>query len=241
MKWFFFICSLLSLIACQTTQKTTLKSSPAEKFDADYYVGLEKNIRRLHALSLGTFVAHTDPTNQSNQVWNVTGKDSVILYSRPIGDIGKNGYWILSYEFMTSLPNTPIYTSIKKIEQIERDSFRVLYYEYPNELTLSQVLDDTYLEENIILDQLQPRDKKTLFVRQTAAHFIGKSAIYVDKEAGCLRQNIYELTPKHYDVSFSFFDIETKRPLDKKKRPNLMIRRNISQKTLKKMAAAKDS
>lgn len=241
MKWLFFTSTLLFIVACQSTQKTSSKPNPEQKFDKEYYIGLEKNIRRLNALSLGTFVAHTDSTDQTNAVWNVTGKDSVILYSRPLGTVSKDGYWILSYEFMTSLPNTPIYTSIKKIEQIERDSFRILYYEYPKELTLAQVLDDTYLDENVILDQLQIRDKQTLFVRQTAAHFIGKSAIYEDKEAGCLRQNTYELTPKQYDVSFSFFDKNTNQLLDKKKRPNLMLRRNISQKALKKIAEAKGS
>jgi hypothetical protein len=238
MKWFLFFASLTLVVSCQTSEKATIKNS---KLEADYYVSLEKNIRRLYALSLGTFVAHVEPLINGNEVWKVSGKDSVILYSRPLGEVDKDGYWILSYEFMTSLPNTPIYSSIKQIEQIERDSFRILYYECPKDLTLSEVLDDKYIKNSIVLAKLKLKDKQTIFVRESASHFVGKSDRYEDKEAGCLRQNIYELTHEHYDVSFSFFDKNNGRLINKKKRPNFMVRRNISTKALAKIALPKDS
>lgn len=236
MKYLLLSCSLFLLIGCQSTKGT--EKSTKDIFSEGYYQDLEKNISRLHQLSLGTFVAHEDAVNTSQEVWNVSGgKDSVILYSIPLGDINKDGYWILNYEFMTSLPNTPIYTSIKQIKQIDRDSFAVWYYDCPNDLTLKKLLNADYIAETLDLDKLTAQNKKVTFVRQDAAHFIGKSVVYEDKEAGCLRQNQYTLSPKSYDVSVLFFDKTTKEPLkDKERRPNLMIRRKISTKTLSKIA-----
>jgi len=204
--------------------------------EEQYYIDLKKNILRLHQLSLGTFVAHAATKKELEEVWNVTGGDSVILYSVPLGDPLKDGYWILNYEFMTSLPNDPIYTSIKQYKQVDRDSFRVLYYRSPIELTLKSILKDGYLEKAIDLNKLKSRDKKVYYLRQSSAHFRGKSVVYEDKDCNCLRQNVYDITPKAYAVSSDFFDLKTKKKLDKSNRPNLMLRRLISKKELDKLA-----
>jgi len=200
--------------------------------DQSYYENFGNNIARLHQLMLGTFVAYS----LSEERWKVSEEDSVVLYSIPIGDITKQGYWIFSYEFMTSLPNNPIYTSIKQVRQIDRDTMEIFYYEVPSKFRLVDILKNNDLIKNIDVKKLVKTNKKTIYVRQSPTHFVGNSDLYEDKELKCLRQNSYDVSPSIYKVSTSFFSTKDKSPLKKENRPNLMLRRLMPDKLLLQIA-----
>lgn len=220
-----------------TTQSSPQNSTAPTVFEEAYYQDLEKNIVRLHHLMQGTFTVHTQSATRTT--WSVSDGDSVILCNVALGEPAKQGYWILSYEFMTSLPDQPIYTSIKQLVQLDRDTVDVYYYEsaHPLTLTLVDVLDYQRLVDRIDFDQLIKRDKRVRYVRQTSAHFIGQSLVYLDPDRDCLRQNSYDISPTFYQVNTNFYDKENSRKrLPIKQRPNLLVRRAIEARTLQKIA-----
>jgi len=229
------------LISCGFVPKSNLKKNieePPTIFEPAYYQDLGKNIKRLHHLMQGTFTAHKEGTSKKLESWNVSEGDSVILYNVPLGNIEKEGYWIYSYEFMTSLPNQPIYTSIKQINQVSRDTLEVLYYKTKKPITLKlrEVIDKSILNEKIQLDELVLRNKKVVYVKQSASQFVGYSKRYEDPQFDCLRQNKYDLSPNFYKVESAFFDKENHHELLLDKRPNLLVRRAIDFGILYKLA-----
>jgi hypothetical protein len=211
-----------------------METAAPSVFETAYYQALQKNIIRLHHLMQGTFTAYAE----NQDAWTVSEGDSVVLCNVPLGDPNKDGYWIYSYEFMTSLPDAPIYTSIKRLEQLSRDTIDVYYYhpKQPVDIQLDDVLNASKLNAKINLEQLVKRDKRVRYVRHSAANFIGKSLLYEDPDRHCLRQNSYDLSPKYYQVETTFYDKQDRRPLTIKKRPNLLVRRNIDFSLLKKLA-----
>jgi len=237
--WISGLLGLVFLASCATTNtKKAAKEQGATVFEAQYYQDLEKNIVRLHHLMQGTFTAHAKTKEEKMTTWKVSEGDSVILCNVPLGEVAKHGYWIFSYEFMTSLPDEPLYTSIKKLVQIDRDTVDVYYYESktPLDVTLADVLDNERLTALIDFDQLVKRDKWVRYVRQSSAHFVGQSKVYVDPDRNCLRQHTYDISPTLYQVNTNFYDKENTKRLDIKKRPNLLVRRSIEERTLSKIA-----
>lgn len=226
------------LVGCSTVSKTTSELSPTI-FEAQYYQDLQRNIVRLHHLMQGTFIAHKGGSDTDLESWTVSEGDSVVLYNVPLGDVDKDGYWMYSYEFMTSLPDQPIYTSIKEIKQLSRDTFDVLYYKPKTEmfLKLEDVLNTQILNEKINTDSLVLLEKKVRYVKKSMANFIGYSEQYEDKEHKCLRQNTYDVSPNFYKVKAAFYDKDTQTELAIKKRPNLLVRRDMSLKVLSEIAA----
>ncbi|WMX14063.1 MULTISPECIES: hypothetical protein [unclassified Aureispira] len=241
MRIVFLLLSFSILVGCGFVPKSSLKKQKEitpTVFESAYYQDLGRNIKRLHHLMQGTFIAHKEGHSKNLESWTVSEGDSVILYSVPLGEVEKHGYWLYSYEFMTSLPNKPIYTSIKQIKQISRDTLEVLYYETkePVEITLNEVLNKELLNGRIYLDNLILRDKKVVYVRKSASQFVGFSKVYEDEQFNCLRQNKYDLSPNYYKVETAFFDKENQEELLLKKRPNLLVRRAIDSKILNEIA-----
>lgn len=229
---------VLALASCATPSGTAKQKTqaPSTVFEHEYYQDLGKNINRLHHLMQGTFVAHHNTEGTRLTSWTVAEGDSVVLYITSLGDIEKHGYWTYSYEFMTSLPNEPIYVSIKQLRQVDRDTLEVLYYKPPIKLTLNEVLNQKLLNEKIHLDKVERTDKKVVYVRQSASNFIGKSIVYQDNDFKCLRQNTYNINPNFYKVKTRYFDKDLKERFDIQKRPNLLVRRSMTPKLLNTIA-----
>lgn len=239
MRYYLLILTVSCFFGCSSshsTSKTTASTSSV--FEEAYYQDLQKNIVRLHHLLQGTFTAHAG--SQTNEItsWTLSEGDSVVLYSVPLGDVDKDGYWIYSYEFMTSLPDAPIYTSIKRLEQLNRDTVDVYYYDSkaPLAIQLIDLIDLSRLNEKINLDDLVQRDKRVRYARQSSSHFVGTSLMYEDPDRHCLRQNVYDISPNFYQVKATFYDKENHQDLSIKKRPNLLVRRSIESKVLRQLA-----
>lgn len=205
-------------------------------FDHDYYQNLGQNVLRLYHLMQGTFTAYSEGEDQTLNSWTLSSGDSVILYIAPLGEVAKDGYWTYSYEFMTSLPNQPIYTSIKQVRSISRDTLEILYYKTDADIELADVLDRKILNSKINLDQLTPSKKRVVYTRASASNFIGRSSVYLDADQDCLRQNVYNISPKFYQVEVEFFDKHSQALLNKVSRPNFLVRRKISKRQLEEIA-----
>lgn len=242
MKMILIVLFFSVLVSCGSVPKSNTGKKNIEEnptvFEAGYYQNLGKNIKRLHHLMQGTFIAHKEGSAKTLESWTVSEGDSVILYSVPLGEVGKQGYWIYSYEFMTSLPDEPIYSTIKQIKQPSRDTLEVLYYKTktPIKVGLSDVIDPKILNEKIRINELVLMDKKVVYVKKTAAQFLGYSRTYEDKQFDCLRQNKYDLSPNFYKVEAVFFDKENEKELPLKNRPSILVRRAIDFKVLYKIA-----
>ena len=228
----------ISCVTSSPTPPTATTSVEKSVFDDAYYQDLQKNIIRLHHLLQGTFTAHAGNEKQEITSWTVSEGDSVVLYSVPLGDVHKDGYWVYSYEFMTSLPNAPIYTSIKRLEQIDRDTLDVYYYKTKEavDIRLLDLLELSRLNDKIDLEHLELHEKRVRYVRQSSSHFIGESLVYEDPDRDCLRQNIYDISPNFYQVNTTFYDKENHATLPIKKRPNLLVRRSMEYKLLHQLA-----
>ena len=233
------VLSFSVLVSCGSVPKNNVdvEESPTV-FEVGYYLNLDKNIKRLHHLMQGTFIAHKEGRAQTLESWTVSEGDSVILYSVPLGEVEKQGYWIYSYEFMTSLPDQPIYSSIKQIKQQSRDTLVVSYYKpkKPVNVGLRDVMDPQLLNEKIQVNELVLIDKKVVYVKKNAAQFLGYSKIYEDKQLNCLRQNKYDLSPNFYKVEAVFFDKKKKEELFLTNRPNILVRRAMDFKVLDEIA-----
>lgn len=237
MRYIILFLTFSCLVSCATS--STTHSNTSSIYEDAYYEDLQKNIVRLHHLMQGTFTAHVaTKADQPLTSWKVSEGDSVVLYSVPLGDPNKNGYWIYSYEFMTSLPDKPIYTSIKQLVQLNRDTVDVYYYKTKEPVTirLADLLEPSQLTEKIDLSKLVKQEKRVRYARQSASHFIGLSLIYEDPDRGCLRQNTYDISPNFYGVKTNFYDKENQRILRIKKRPNLLVRRSIESRMLLKLS-----
>lgn len=239
MRYFTLLMAISCFYSCATSS-TSKANLPTDNtvFEVAYYQNLQKNIVRLHHLLQGTFTAYAGNQDEEIKSWTVSGGDSVVLYSVPLGDINKDGYWIYSYEFMTSLPDAPLYTSIKRLEQIARDTVDVYYYKTQQQIDvqLADLLDLSRLNAKINVDSLVKQEKRVRYVRKSCSHFVGKSKKYEDPDRGCMRINTYDVSPNFYAVTTDFYDKETNRLLKVKKRPNLLVRRSIELKLLTELA-----
>lgn len=232
----FLLAATTVLMSCSTQKNAKKDIGPTSLEDA-YYNALNGNQARLHQLMLGTFVAHAGKDGENLESWTVTDTDSVVLYSFAIGNVSKEGYWIYSYEFMTSLPNNPIYTAIKQIVQKDRDTFEVHYYTPPNstKIRLIDILKKNALED-LDIKTLVKTPKITTYYRVNNTNFIGYSEVYEDKDCKCFRRNNYDISPTLYKVDAEFFSLKDKKPIQRKNRPNVMVRRLIDKRVLLKIA-----
>lgn len=187
-----------------------------------------QRVAQLYALMQGTFVAYAPDEKER---WRPIGGDSVILLVRPISVPGQGGYWLYSYEFSTATPNHPLYTSIKRIEPMPGDSFLIHYYTPPASYELSSVLREDFAKE-WNMESLSPTDKRAVYHYQPNASFTGYSQTYEDKDCRCLRRNLYDLNATRFHVESTFFNRKDREVIDRKNRPNTMVRRSIDKTTL---------
>lgn len=118
-----------------TNLGTGLIEGPTSRANSTYQ-GIKTNIARLHAMFNAKYVQYFDysaagePANF--EVWRVNdGQDSMMLYTFPVGDPNKVGYWSYHFQVMTSLIEEPIFTRFEHFEAISRDSIKTTFYNPP--------------------------------------------------------------------------------------------------------------
>jgi len=246
MKKFALISILLVLFisACKTNTVRTQKGSAEDFGTAKYYQKYQRNIDRLYHLLQGTFVCYVsnEKNNYKPTPWILgDSQDSVIVYSIPIKEPAKDGYWLICYQFISGLPNDPIYSALQKITAIDRDTFLSEFFEPPVKLRLVDMINDLdKLDESINLDDLVPIDEVITYYREDITVFKGFSNIYKDhqKQNRSYRQEDYEIYPNKNAFSTKYFeDIGGKKPIpmSNSKLIGLRTQKNIADMTDKSL------
>ena len=192
--------TILSVMACTDAKRAA--NTPVNK-DNDFYSSIVKSEARLHAMSAGKYVMYENTTGKYRP-WLVNeGKDSVVIYNIPAGEPTKDGLWMYSCQVLTSLPNAPIYKAFFKLEAIDRDTIKSVYYEAPDDFDIS--LDKILLHpknafQEISFDQLKlSKDgeqvtylkKGTLLFEGESPEMTGKTT----KEYGHYMKDYYTISP----------------------------------------------
>jgi hypothetical protein len=217
-----FILLVLFISACKTNPVNT-QQKPVEDFGtAEYYQKYQRNIDRLYHMLQGTFICYSKSKKEGPKFvpWKVNNDlDSVITYSIPIKDPAKDGYWLICYQFITSLPDEPIYCAIQKITPLDRDTFLSDFFDSPIEIRLTDIIKDLdKVSKSIDLEQLIPIDEVITYYRKEITFFKGFSNIYKDHQNQNLtyRREDYEIHPDHtMFITKHFEDTKGEIPIEK--------------------------
>ena len=210
----FLLLGLLCLLGCQsnqvtkhtpTKQKTGFISNKQATEDATYQ-GIQSNVARLHAMLTGSFIQYSNltPKETPNEysVWKVNdGKDSVMLYSIPIGDPNKIGYWIYHYQILTSLPEEPIYEGIEQLIEIDRDTINGYFYGIPEDfdVSISDLINKNRNAFSSIdvhtLQKSEADEDKPVYIRQNPLLFKDESLILKNTYDNNFLKNSYAVYP----------------------------------------------
>lgn len=188
------------------------------------YRDVKGNIPRLKAMMSGRFVQYNtlgDANRKQYSVWKVNGgKDSVVIYQLPVGNPNKDGHWMYHYQFMTSLPNEPVYAAFSKMTEINRDSILAVYYEVPDDFntTIPEIIADP---ENSFKDfefkrlKLSKTGEKVYYNRKTPLNYYGVSrwvntTSKVPERKGGYDADCYNVTPNIYSFGKVFYSKDRK-------------------------------
>ncbi|MGH1334723.1 MAG: hypothetical protein ACRBFS_01240 [Aureispira sp.] len=188
------------------------------------YADIKGNIPRLKAMMAGRFVQHNtngDPARKVYSVWKVNGKkDSVVIYQLPVGDPNKDGHWVYHYQFMTSLPNDPVYAAFSKMTEINRDSIVAFYYEVPDDFTAT-IPEILAKPENVFRDfdfddlKISETNEVVYYERKTPLQYYGVSrwmnSTSDDPEReGGYEADYYRISPDRFTFGKAIYNKEKK-------------------------------
>lgn len=187
------ILAFLCLYSCGVTTKSAVKQISEEEvfvyepleLEEEKYTNIQGALPRLQAMICGKYMQLTlsrDPEKKKYSPWRTRdGEDSMMIYQIPIGDHHKVGYWIYHYQFLTSLPNQPIYQAFSKMEVVNRDTIKAVYYEVPDgfKLDFNQKVSAIKASlEEIKWDKLKEKDEEVVFYeRQNLIKYKGHSIL----------------------------------------------------------------
>lgn len=232
MKKFIFVCILFSLFifACKTNSVNTQKNLDEGIGTPQYYQKYQRNIDRLYQMLQGTFISYNKKDqNVKLTPWLVgSNQDSVITYSIPIKEPAKDGYWLICYQFITGLPDEPIYCALQKLTVIDRDTFLSEFFEPPVKIKLSAIIKDLEeVDQSINLKGLVQIDEIITYYRKEITIFKGHSNIYKNHQTPYLtyRRENYEVHPdKHMFNTIFSEDIKGEKVIDRGSSPAFQIR-----------------
>ena len=203
---FAFICQFSLPCAAQKKGKDS-----KDVFSEEYYTQLGSNLERIHKLRLGIFVQYNQDTLGKLNAWKFNdGEDSVLLYTVPVGSINKDGYWVYHHQFISNMPDMPLYTAFEHIVPITRDSFVGHFYKSPISISLDDLLGKTTAFEEIDLKGLEEMKEKIYYYKVDFTEFHAFSAPYFrsdrDKEEDRYSIDFYRITKE----SMRFFTVFNK-------------------------------
>lgn len=189
----------LSLAAIFQSCKTTAElkdpnSSTADRFSEEYYQNMNANIDRIYQLKAGLFVQYQENiADSSMQIWDFNdGEDSMMLFVQPVGEVSKLGYWLYCRQFVSNMPESPVYEAYEHIEQISRDSFKGTYYELPKSIAWKDVKNQEVLTK-LELENLKPNGELIFYYKKSNVKFHANSLPYANPrvDANDYRQDFY--------------------------------------------------
>lgn len=173
----------------EVVQKIDNKSKSLFVENAGYnqdetYSSIKGSVKRLHTMMSGRFVQYTtgsDPKETDYKTWLINdGQDSVIIYHIPIGNPDKEGYWMYNCQVMTSLPNDPLHATISKLEEVDRDTIKAVFYDFPADFkaSLPEILEDpkSAFASVYFLALKKSEGQAIPYVRESIISYKGESA-----------------------------------------------------------------
>jgi len=220
---FLFLCCL-SLKAQTPKKALKLEDDVRSK---EYYQKFGSDVERLHKLRCGVFVLHYEDSLGTLVPWYVNmNEDSVLLYTTPVGNISKDGYWLYHYQLMTNLPDMPIYNALEHIIAHSRDSFEGVFYKCPITVKLEDLQAGKKNPlEKINFKGLEKIDEHIIYRRINYTEFYGYTEPYFlnpsDKPSNTYTVDFYKMSVDHIrlysmkiDSKFSLETIGGLNPLD---------------------------
>lgn len=186
--------------SCKTAENVSdSQKSTIDRFSEDYYQKMNSNIDRLYHLKSGLFVQYQENlADSSMQIWDFNdGEDSIVLFVQAVGEISKNGHWLYCRQFVSNMPETPVYEAYEHLEQISRDSFKGTYYKLPESIKWEEVMNPEALTA-VDFEALEPNGELIFYNKISNVKFYGNSLPYKNPriDANDYRQDFYSYTPK---------------------------------------------
>lgn len=193
----------LGISACGTTKNQVKKgqnSKGAFVYEEitkreDFYKDIKGAVNRLRAMICGKYVHQTPALVENDgkettiyKAWKPQGsKDSVMVCQIPAGDHNKIGFWVYHYQYLSSLPDDPVFQGFTKMEPLNRDTIKAVFYEVPEGFTVN--LNQNVNEIKASFDEIEWHKLKVserygtiYYVRQTPIKFLGLSSVYLDQK-----------------------------------------------------------
>lgn len=196
----------LGYSACTVSQSQTVSNDTQPDRTTDsYYKNLGSNIERLNALREGLFVMYIRYDGADKpKLWLTSDGDSILVYSRAIGNPDRHGFWLVHQQFMSKLSSEPLLTFVERLHRVSRDTFVGNSYIWEDAPSFNELsADDFSLPEDFDYDALAEGDfyEKLTYVRQHAAHFKGfspkTSILNMElKEKYSAQKDTYDIRPE---------------------------------------------
>lgn len=165
----FFICYYF--MACQSS-KTSTTNNGAQNKTAEEQLLAKTTLDRLVTMQEGIFILY-DSTIREPLI--MKSGDSLMVYSKRIGDINKDGYMLYQKMYMSSVPDVPLTTDLLKFSKISRDSFRVVQYSLGEKFKNAD--KNTELLDEIELKSLESIQCDIIFKKIGQLEFKGKTPV----------------------------------------------------------------
>lgn len=216
----FFIATILFLCACGTSKNNATTKTEIDPFSPDYYNSSSNNLERLQRLMSGIFVFYHDiPGQEGTAKWDVNeSNDSIMGYALAVGDVNKVGYWLYNVQFMTSVPNKPLYTSFLKLEQLSRDTILATFHKPEVDISPADAFQNKEKAfESVDFKKLQPTTKM-IYVKDNNLLFKGYSELHpaARKKDGNFQLDYYEVGVEKTMFRSIFYEDETMTPASKR-------------------------
>lgn len=190
------------------------------------YEDIKGNIPRLKAMMAGRFVQYNTNADTARKVysaWKVNGgKDSMVIYQLPVGEPNKDGHWMYHYQFMTSLPDEPVYAAFSRMTEVNRDTIMAVYYEIPegfaSDVTIPQILaKPEVVFKDFNFEGLQPSktgeivyyDRKSPLEYHGVSRWTDSKSTNPDREGG-YDADYYVVTPEKYVFGIEVYNRDKK-------------------------------
>lgn len=118
---FFACCYFMS---CQGS-KLSGSNNGSENQTTEEQLLAKTTLDRLVTMQEGTFILYDSTVRQP---LIMKSGDSLIVYSKRVGDVNRDGYMLYQKMYMSSVPDAPLTTDLLKFSKISRDSFRVVQF-----------------------------------------------------------------------------------------------------------------
>lgn len=221
LKYFSIIAlAIMALPACNTSgNQPSAEKVKVDVYDESYYQDLGNNMLRLLALRSGLFVQYRLKKDGTLNPWK-RGDDSLFLYTRPVGIPNRDGYWLLSQQFLSSLPAEPLVTWLEYIERINRDSFQSYSRGWasdegqPSFMEVSET-GFNVTEHGVSLDPpTEEEAPKRFFKRKAITHFLEETILKSPlnqerKEKYTFRKTTNDYQPRWVTVSAYYYAEDT--------------------------------